>query len=77
MNMKEIKALLIGLYVVLAILTGIYGSIWGDYDYKGLMYNLGRGAVWPVVWFPSFGKVVTGVLIFGFVAYITLFGKKT
>lgn len=76
MNMKEIRALLIGVYVVLAILTGIYGSIWGDYDYKGLAYNLGRGLIWPAVWFPSVGKVIGGLIIFGFIAYIMLFTKK-
>lgn len=76
MNMKEIKPLLIGGYIVIAILTGIYGSIWGYYDYKGLAYNLGRGLIWPAVWFPSVGKVITGIIIFGFVAYITLFTKK-
>ena len=67
--MKEIKAMLIAAYVVIGILTGIYGSIWGQYDYKGLAYNMGRGLMWPVVMFPSFGQVVALVVIAVFLCF--------
>ncbi|MCB1659315.1 MAG: hypothetical protein KDI39_13925 [Pseudomonadales bacterium] len=73
--MKEIKAMLIAAYVVIGILTGIYGSIWGQYDYKGLAYNMGRGLMWPVVMFPSLGQVVALVVIVVFIAAVTMFGK--
>ena len=73
--MKEIKAMLIAAYVVIGILTGIYGSIWGQYDYKGLAYNMGRGLMWPVVMFPSLGQVVALVVIVAFIAAVTMFGK--
>jgi len=44
----------------------------GDYDYKGFAYNLGRGLIWPAVWFPAFGKFLGGLFIIAFVAYLTL-----
>ena len=34
-------------YLVIGLLFAIYGNFWGDYDYKGFAYNLGRGLVWP------------------------------
>lgn len=72
----KIKHILISIYVTIGILTGIYGSIWGQYDYKGVAYNLGRGMVWPVIMFPSLGQVVALIVIVGFIAAITLFGKR-
>lgn len=74
--MKQIKAWLIGGYVAIGILAGIYGSIWGQYDYKGVAYNMGRGLFWPVVMFPSLGQVVALVVIVGFIAAVTFFGKS-
>lgn len=62
-------------YVVLGLLTAIYGNFWGDYNYKGFAYNLGKAIIWPAVWFPSFGKFLGGILIIAFVAFLTL-GKK-
>lgn len=74
--MKNIKPILISVYVAIAVLTGIYGSIWGQYDYKGFAYNLGRGLIWPVVMFPSLGQIISGILIFAFVVGIMMFGKR-
>ncbi|MDO9178709.1 MAG: hypothetical protein Q7U16_10430 [Agitococcus sp.] len=74
--MKNIKPILISVYVAIAVLTGIYGSIWGQYDYKGFAYNLGRGLIWPAVMFPSLGKAIGLLIIIGFIAFVTMFGKK-
>jgi hypothetical protein len=68
------KLLIILLYTGFAI-TGIYCSIWGQYDYKGIAYNMGRGLFWPVVMFPSLGQVIALIVIVGFIAAVTLFGK--
>lgn len=38
-------------------------TIWGEWAYCGLAYNLGRGLVWPVFMFPAFGQVVAGTII--------------
>lgn len=71
----KIKHMIISAYLVIGILTGIYGSILGQYDYKGVAYNMGRGLFWPVVMFPSLGQVVALIVIVGFIAVVTLFGK--
>lgn len=63
-------------YLVVGLLFAIYGNFWGDYDYKGFAYNLGRGLVWPTIIFPSLGKVIGGIIIIAFVGYIALFSKK-
>ncbi|MCB1657299.1 MAG: hypothetical protein KDI39_03650 [Pseudomonadales bacterium] len=72
----KIKHILISVYLGIGVLFGLYGSIWGQYDYKGVAYNMGRGLMWPVVMFPSLGQVVALIVIVGFIAAITLFGKK-
>ncbi len=72
----KIKHMLIAAYVAIGILAGIYGSIWGQYDYKGVAYNMGRGLFWPVVMFPSLGQVVGLVVIVGFVAAVISVGKR-
>lgn len=71
----KIKHMLIAAYVGIGILTGIYSAIWGEYDYKGVAYNMGRGLFWPVVMFPSLGQVIALIVIVGFIAAVTLFGK--
>ena len=70
-NVKISHIVIVG-YLVLAFFTAIYGNFWGDYDYKGFAYNLGRGLIWPAVWFPAFGKFLGGLFIIAFVAYLTL-----
>lgn len=74
--MKEIKSLLIGCYVVIALMVGIYGDIWGTYAYKGFAYNLGRGFFWPVLLVPSLGHVIAAVIIIAILSLIVIFGKK-
>ena len=50
-------------YLGIAVLFALYGSLWGETQYQGFFYNLGRGLVWPVLLFPALGKVVAGVLL--------------
>lgn len=73
--MKQIKPLLITAYLVIAVLSAIYGSLWGAYDYKGFAYNLGRGLVWPVIMFPSLGKLISLLVIIGLLTLVTVFRK--
>lgn len=68
----NIKGTFFLVYFMLAIATTIYGSIWGDFNYKGLAYNIGRGLVWPFIWFPTLGAIVGSLLLFGFIAYASL-----
>jgi len=68
----NIKSSLFGLYFILAIGTSIYASIWGDFNYKGVAYNIGRGLVWPFIWFPTLGAIVGGIILVLFIAYISL-----
>lgn len=67
-----IKGKIISFYLLIAIGTSIYTSIWGDLAFKGAAYNIGRSIVWPVILFPSLGAVVGGVLIVVFVLWASL-----
>lgn len=58
-------------YIMIGIFTALYGYLWGDYHYQSLGYHLGRGLVWPAVWFPSLSKAIGAVL---FVAIIAIIG---
>ncbi|PTQ87178.1 hypothetical protein [Agitococcus lubricus] len=73
----KLKQTLITAYVGIAILFGLYGSIWGQYDYKGFFYNMGRGLIWPAIMFPSLGKVIALILILAMLVGLTLFGKRS
>lgn len=53
---------LIGIYVATVLIAAIYFDIWGQYAYRSFFANLGRAVVWPAIAFPSFGKLLTGVL---------------
>lgn len=57
------KQKIIAIYAVVGLLFGLQQGIWGDMAYKGLMYNMGRGLVWPVLMFPAFGQIVAGIII--------------
>jgi len=57
---------------MLGIGTSIYGSIWGDYNYKGVAYNIGRGLVWPCIWFPTLGTIVGGIITLLVIGYLVL-----
>jgi hypothetical protein len=72
----KLKQILITAYLGVAVLFGLYGSIWGQYDYKGFFYNMGRGLIWPAIMFPSLGKILALILILAMLAGLTLFGKK-
>lgn len=72
----SIKGILASLYIFLAVATTLYGSIWGDYNYRGFAYNLGRGLVWPCVWFPTLGTIVGGIITLLVVGYIALSSSR-
>ena len=47
------KGTLIGGYLLIAFLSGMWMWVWGDYEYKGFAYNMGRALVWPASFFQS------------------------
>jgi len=47
------KGTLIGGYLLIAILSGMWMWMWGDYEYRGFAYNMGRALVWPASFFQS------------------------
>ena len=73
---SEIKAALIGGYLVIGFFFAVYQHFWGHYNYKSFMYNIGQGIVWPAVMFPSVGKFIGGVIILIIIALITLNSRK-
>ncbi|ENU2131604.1 hypothetical protein ACE60T_001803 [Salmonella enterica] len=52
----------IGIYCALAFITTIHQAVWGAQAWRGLAYAIGRGLVWPAVWFPSLGSIIGGVI---------------
>lgn len=68
----SVKGSIASIYITLAIGTAIYGSIWGDYSYKGAAYNIGRGLVWPCIWFPTLGTIVGGLITVVVIGYLVL-----
>ena len=57
------KKMMITIYLVIGLLFGLQQWIWGEMAYRGLMFNLGRGLVWPMLMFPAFGQIVAGIII--------------
>ena len=68
----NIKSTIFSIYILLAVGTAVYGSIWGDFNYKGVAYNIGRALVWPFIWFPTLGAIVGGILLLILIAYVSL-----
>jgi hypothetical protein len=64
-----------GVYVALIFVFAIYGNWWGDYAYKGFMYNLGRSLIWPAILIPGLGKAIGGLVLLGVIGFLT-FGRK-
>jgi len=57
------KQTIITIYLVIGLLFGLYQWFLGPMAYKGLMYNLGRGLVWPALMFPAFGHAIGAIVI--------------
>ncbi|CAE6768316.1 hypothetical protein [Paraburkholderia domus] len=72
----SIRRKLIGAYLGIAVLFGLYGSMFGLYSYRGFMYNLGRGLVWPTILFPAVGHLIGGLIIVGFVLFLIFFVRS-
>lgn len=69
-----LKQRLITGYLTIALLFGLYGWLFGDYNYRGLAYNLGRGITWPVTIFPALGWMIASIVILLFISVITFPG---
>ena len=66
------KRVLIGGYLLVMVCFAIYGSLWGQYAYKGFANNLGRSLVWPVMIVPGLGQALGALLLVGFVLFVTM-----
>ena len=53
---------LVGLYGVTVLLAVTYFEIWGQTAHRSFFANLGRAVVWPAIMFPSFGKLLSGLI---------------
>lgn len=62
----------IGVYAAIALIFAIYGNWWGDYAYKGFLYNAGRALVWPVQVIPGLGELLGVILTLAIVGFILL-----
>ena len=60
------------IYVALIAVFAIYGTMWGDYAFRGFGYNLGRALIWPTILFPSLGKLLGGIVLLAVIAALTL-----
>lgn len=72
----KLKQLLISGYAVIAVLFALYGMTFGAEAYKGFAWNLGKAVVWPVVIFPSLGKLIGGIVWILVIGAILVFARK-
>ena len=68
----KVSHIFIILYLAIAVL---YALFWG-LEYKPFEYNLGRGLVWPILLFPSLGKVISALLTLVIVLILAAFAAK-
>ncbi len=61
----------IGIYLVIAVVVGIYLDIWGMFAYRGFAYNLGRALFWPVLMFSSLKGIVMGVILIAIMVWLS------
>ena len=54
-------------YAILIVVFAIYGTLWGDYAFKGFWFNFGRAMIWPVIVLPGLGKLIGAARLLGFV----------
>lgn len=68
----KLKHKLIVAYLAIGILYGAYEHYFGSQP--GLPWGtcIGHGLAWPAVLIPGLGKVIGGLLILAFVAFVTL-----
>lgn len=67
---------LIGLYGATVLIAAIYFDIWGQYAYKGFFANLGRAVVWPAIMFPSFGKLLSGLIWMAVIGGVLVLNRR-
>ena len=67
---------LIGLYGATVLIAAIYFDIWGEYASRGFFSNLGRAVVWPAIAFPSFGRLLTGLIWVTVIGGVLLFARS-
>lgn len=58
-----LKQKLVWGYFTIALIVGLYGSMFGANSHKGLAFNLGSAIVWPAVIFPALGYILGGILL--------------
>ena len=63
-------------YLAIAMVFWFFLANWGALAYKGAAYNFGRALVWPTVIFPSLGQLIGGILIVGFIVFLTFFVRS-
>lgn len=64
------------IYALLAVVTAIYQTYWGDGSHLSFMFNLGRSLVWPDIWFDSEIGPTIGGLVFAAIAIYVSFVKR-
>ena len=57
------KVITVIVYLVIGFFVAIYQHFFGELNYKPFGYHLGVGLVWPVLIFPSLGKIIGGMII--------------
>ena len=63
------------IYVALIVVFALYGSLWGDYAFRGIGYNVGRAIIWPAILFPSISKAIGALVLLAFIGWLTFFRK--
>ncbi|OBX75971.1 hypothetical protein [Faucicola atlantae] len=70
--MKKLAPILGAIYFGIGLIYALYSNFFGAYQYKSLVYNIGRGLIWPATMFPSFGKFLGGLIILAVIGALTV-----
>ena len=66
------KQNIIIVYLIIGLIFGLYQWFFGPVASRGLIYNLGRGLVWPAVMFPALGQIIGAIIIVAVIAALVI-----
>jgi formate/nitrite transporter FocA (FNT family) len=55
---------------------GLYGWLFGESNYRGFFFNIGRGFVWPTIIFPALGQIIGGIILVVVIIAVLIFVRK-
>ena len=64
----------IALYLAIGLVYALYSWLFGHYSDKGLLYNVGRGLIWPACMFPFIGEILGAIILVAVLIAVIVLG---